>query len=196
MSFCFEKLLPLTSVQITRQLLIRYANGWVAIFNNARRGTNTSATGYLAEVLKTFAVAIGTVPEFCGQDKNARLPHAGALSFTLFGPDPTDFLNRVRSISLANEDGNWSFETEGIPLPFENELSYKSKKIRDRFNIELLTKYLLRMGIMAFEESFYLTSPAILLERSGSLNPLTKNYSIEEALCADGAAWQRHKVFG
>lgn len=179
---CFEKLLPLTSVQITRHILIPCSNGWIAVFNNSRRGTDTAAAGYLAESLKTFAVTVATTPDFNGRFQNEPLPHAGTLDFTLFGSNQTDFLNRIRSISLVNEDGNWSFNTAGHPLTFENETIYKAKKIRDRFNVDVLKTYLAEMGIRAFEEDFYDTKSAALLERRGSLSPLLKTFSIEDAL--------------
>ncbi len=182
LAHCFEKLLPLTSIQIRRHLLIPCSNGWIAFFNNSYRGTDTSAVGYIAKSLRTYAVAVTVVPEFDGRSGGKVSPHAGTIDFTLYGPDKTAYLNMIRSISVENLDGQWSFKTEGIPQSFERESNYEKVKIRDRFNLRIMNDYLSSLGIRAFEESFYDTSRAILLERSGRFNPLMKEYSIEEAL--------------
>lgn len=51
-----------------------------------------------------------------------------------------------RMVRTMNGDPNWNFYTEGEPLPFENMQAYKARRIRDRFNREMLLSYLEHWG--------------------------------------------------
>ena len=79
----------------------------------------------------------------------------GAVEFELFGPEKTDFLNYIRSISAANDGGRWRFATNGTPQPFEKLERYSVKKIADRLTPELLADYCKALEIQLFDEAFY-----------------------------------------
>jgi hypothetical protein len=74
---------------------------------------------------------------------------------SLYGPDPTDWLNRIRTISVANDVGGWRFNSQGQVQPFEQTQRYLKRKIVDRFTIEMLRDYCFALGIDAFNAGFY-----------------------------------------
>jgi hypothetical protein len=91
-------------------------------------------------------------------DRGSTHARRGAAIWELYGPEPTEFLNYVRSVSLVHGSGRWSFDAAGTPQPFESESRYLAERARDRFDLELLTTYLEALGIRAFDEAFYAAS--------------------------------------
>jgi hypothetical protein len=79
----------------------------------------------------------------------------GGVGFTLYGPQTTDWLNRIRHISLANDVSGWEFVVEGEVQAFEQIERYKSRKVTERFTCEMLEQYCDALGIKLFQADFY-----------------------------------------
>jgi hypothetical protein len=170
------RLLPLTSVERRRYLFIPTRSNWTAFLDNGHQGTDAfSHISYLAEKLKCEAVRVTFVPD----DHSERYP---ATILEIFGSDKTDFLNRVRSISVAFDGRKWAFSAEGAVQSFEDIQRYTDRVLKNRFTGELLEAYLRHLGISAFDESFY--SPngeaAVFVEKVGPIAPASREFALTE----------------
>lgn len=180
-----QTLLPLTSVERRRFLFVPTATPWVAYFDNGYQGGDPlSIISYLAKQVQARGLRTVAIPNTIeGEFKTARGQY-GANIFELYGPQDTDFLNYIRSITLANDGGKWVFAQSGTPLPFEDTSLYKARDVKQRFNFDTLQQYLKNLNLFPFEEDFYLpasNNKAILIEKSGPVNPNLKEYSLAEA---------------
>jgi hypothetical protein len=149
------KLLPLTSAERVRMLLIQTASRWTAYFDSGWRGTDS------------FPIIANLAEHRCMGMKVAADPKFGNI-WSVYGPeeigDPELSVNSIRHISATDEGvGNWEFRQAGKPFPFEDVSYYSKRRIRDRFPIELLVQYLARFDIDLFSADFY-RGPAVLLE--------------------------------
>jgi hypothetical protein len=142
-----SRLLPLTSVERRRWLLIPTGSGWTAVFDNGWRGGDAAGLSLSAKKLGCRAVRVVAVPDGGGQ--------CGARIFELYGPAETDFLNYQRTISVANDGGRWRLDRGGTPLPAEDSSWFASRMVKDRFRVEHLAALLGTFGLDAFNESFY-----------------------------------------
>lgn len=79
----------------------------------------------------------------------------GAVQFQLFGPVQTDWLNYIRTISVANDGTRWGFEAGGTPQDFEDPHAYRARRVRDRFTSEMLERYCKALGIELFDVRSY-----------------------------------------
>jgi hypothetical protein len=157
---------------------------WIAYFDNGYRGTDPAAVHYLARRCKCRTIYIVAEPHTLKPGKAQQIGRQGALIFEVYGPEKTDWLNRIREITLANDAGKWIFEESGKPFPFEETDRYKAKRKKDRFTFNLLKQYLEQLGLSPFETNFYLPSSnpsATLVELSGNLPPTSRDVSFEEA---------------
>jgi hypothetical protein len=100
--------------------------------------------------------------------------------FSLYGPQKTDWLNRIRSISARNEGDHWVFESEGEIQPYEKAEHYEKRKTVERFTPELLESYCRALGIEPFDENFY-GSSCLLVETTKRAAPPGPAMSIAEA---------------
>jgi hypothetical protein len=73
----------------------------------------------------------------------------------LYGPNNTDWLNRIRSISVANDVSGWEFVAQGEVQPYEQTENYGKRRIVDRFTPEMLESYCAALGIELFNAGFY-----------------------------------------
>ena len=104
-------------------------------------------------------------------------------SFALYGLG-SDPLRDVRTVNAVNDGGQWVFHEFGDIQPFEETDKYSTKRVKDRFTFDMLKRYLIHLGIDAFNEDFYLPSgnvEAILIEKVGKMFPNLKRYSLLEA---------------
>jgi hypothetical protein len=176
-----EQLLPLTSVIRRRELFVPTTGPWTAYFDNGYRGTDAATPiSQLALRLGCRGLRITSVPNTV-RDRQ-RFGRFGAAIFELYGPERTDWLNRIRSIAAVNDGGSWSFSAQGMVLPFEQPERYTRKKVRERFDHELLRSYLEALGIRAFDSDYYapIGSSAVLLERSGPVAKGEQEYTLEQ----------------
>jgi hypothetical protein len=148
---CLE---PLTGGVRPRELLVRCGDDWTAYFDCGLRGTDAvSAVGHLTSEHHCWGLAIDVVPHTVGLP-GVRHGRMGAVQFELFGPHRTDFLNYVRTVSVAY-DGGWRFHTHGQVQPFEEVGTYRARRVRDRFTSEMLERYCRAVGVDVFNAAAY-----------------------------------------
>jgi hypothetical protein len=172
---------PLTSVEARRFLFVATASSWVAYFDNGYRGTDaTGPMAYLARTMGCRAMRVVAIPHHEPKRANGHWRgRYGATILDLFGPEVKNHANTIRSITMMNDGGKWTFHEMGDRLAFEDPETYKAKRIRDRFPVELLAHYLKQLGLEPFAESFY-RSPAVLVEKHGPCAADMKEYSLDE----------------
>ena len=150
---------PLTT-PLDRYLLIETHSGWTAIFANGLRANDVySSVSYLPTVLGTRGLNVRCTPDRSDAARAGRgkdgLQIYGAVAFALYGPHNTDWLNRIRSVSVANDADGWQFSAAGEVQPYEQVENYEKRKIVDRFMPEMLESYCAALGIDLFNPDFY-----------------------------------------
>jgi hypothetical protein len=164
-----------------RDLFIETQSGWTATFSNGLR-VNSAFTGvsYLPKVLKCRGLDVACVPDRRNKAGRDGLQIYGVTVFTLYGPEETDWLNRIRHISLTNDAGiRRKFVAEGQVQPFELTENYKAKKLSNRFTPEMLEAYCKALDIDVFSSGFY--GGKCLLTRNMSMRAPGPTMSIAEA---------------
>ncbi len=171
---------PLTGRVRPRELLVATAGDWVAYFDCGVRGADpVSAIGYLSRALGCQGLAVTSVPHTAGT--GLEVPgRYGAVQFELFGPLATDFLNYVRTVSVAYDGSGWRFDAAGTVQDFEQVDRYAARRVRDRFTSQMLAEYCAALGVRALEENFY-NHRGALVESAVSISSDAKVLSLEEA---------------
>lgn len=171
-----SSLAPLTTLNARRFLFVPCRGGWTAYFDNQARGADAFLpVSHGAEALQCLGLRV----------RLKRSPLFEARLFELFGPDRTDFLNRVRAILVTKSRGRWRFEEAGAPLSFEDVLTYKSRRVQDRLTPDMLREYAASLGVFAFDEGFYAPERgSVLVELAGPPFPNACHLSLSEAQAA------------
>jgi hypothetical protein len=167
-------LAPLTSVQRERFLFVPTRSPWSAYFDNGHEGADvTTSVSVLAREVGCRGIRAVATPDADGD-------RGGSVIFELYGSEEGEFLNFERTLGVSKEGGRWDFWDEGERLPFEQPESYEAKKVRDRFTIEMLERYLAELGIHPFDEDFYAPdSQGFLVERKGPRVPRVREFPLE-----------------
>jgi hypothetical protein len=172
---------PLTTHARPRELLIQTANpGWTAYFDCGADGTDgVSFVGHLTRTLKCRGVIVSSIPHTFGTalEQPGRL---GAVQFELLGPDDTEFLNYVRTISVAHDGNRWHFEAGGTTQDFEVISHYSARRIKDRFTSGILKEYCQALGLSPFDPTFY-EAMGSLVEIQITLSDQALSLSLEQA---------------
>ena len=162
------KLCPLTTPERRKYLFIPTQDKWVAFFDNGLTGTDRTAPEVLGGKLVAKMVYI-------------TFDHSSEETTFEYYSNVNNNFDLLRSIATINE-GKWSFHQYGSPLFFEKTENYKTRQIKNRFNINLLIEYLEKLGIHGFNENFYLCQQgAVLLEKKGPVFDNTKTLSLLQA---------------
>jgi hypothetical protein len=155
-----DHLLALAPLQmpVGRQLVVGTVGRWTMHADNSRSGGDSvSWVGHLSEVLGCRGVIARHVPP-----SQYRYP---STQFELLGPGGKPPLFYVRTITAGiYDEERWRFEARGEVQPFETVERYGARRIRDRFDRQLLIQYLSSMGIYADDSAFFTT--AILFENA------------------------------
>jgi hypothetical protein len=104
----------------------------------------------------------------------------GAVMFTIYSSQKTDWLNRERSVGVMNDGGVWKFWAEGRVQPFEELERYGSRRLRDRFTYDMLNRYCLALGLCPFDETFY-GQRGVVFNLPGQWNPGDPSMSLDDA---------------
>lgn len=174
---------PLT-VDATRTVVATTReDGWTAILTNfAPGGDPVSALAVLSKMLHTDGLLVGYSPDV-REEPGVRLGRLGARVFTYTRYDPDNerpIAPPTRSIYLARQSGSrWLFEAKGEPLDFEDEDSYRRRRVEDRFAPETLVAYCRALGLDPFDEDFY-PGPCFLVERDVDRDALATVTTFEE----------------
>jgi len=135
-----------------REMVVETRSTWTAYFDNSLiSGDATSRVGVLCEVFECRGVAVACVPH--RQPVGGRGVY-GAVTFDMFAPHRTHFLNYLRSVRLVNND-RWEFHTDGPQQPFEEVETYQSPRLVDRFTPAMAERYCAALGIDIFNDAFY-----------------------------------------
>ncbi len=146
---------PLTTPQ-DRYLLTETRSGWSAIFSNGLRANDVfSPVSHLPTVLKCRGIDVACVPDRSDKNGRTELQIYGTVKFSIYGPNDTDWLNRIRSVSATNDVNGWEFAADGEIQPYEHLENYRRRKIVDRFTPEMLESYCAALGIELFNPDFY-----------------------------------------
>jgi hypothetical protein len=172
---------PLTSVESRRFLFVPTGSRWTAFFDNGHHGPDpTGPMAYLARTMGHRALRVVAIPHHEPRWENGRWRgRYGATILDLFGPNVINHSNTMRSITMMNDGGKWTFDEIGDRLSFENAEVYKARRIRDRFSFELLAYYLKQLGLEPFNEQFY-ELQAVLVEKHGPCAPAMEEYSLQD----------------
>ncbi len=171
---------PLTSHVTPRELVVGTVSSWTAYFDNGIRGPDpVPVMSYLARRMKTRALAISAIPH-TADSVNVERGRYGAVSFELFGPSRTHFLNYIRSVALVFNGRKWEFALGGEPQPFEELDAYRARKVNERFTFEMLDRYCGALGVHPFDESFY-RAEAVLIDRKLSVPVEAMSLTLSEA---------------
>ena len=114
-----------------------------------------SPVSYLSEVLKCRGLDVACIPDRSEIPAKDALQIYGAITFSLYGPEKTDWLNKIRHIGVTNDSSGWEFETDGTIQPYEETESYSKRRLVDRFTPEMLEGYCAALGIRLFDEDFF-----------------------------------------
>jgi len=175
-----SRLDPLTTPW-DKELLISTDSGWIAFFCNGLRSCDPeSPVGHLCTIIPCRGVVVHSVPDRSDVKDPRALRIYGAVSFTLFAPHETDWLNQERHISAMNDGGEWIFHQQGKRQPFEYPERYEVRKISDRFTPEMLEDYCAALGIRLFAEDFY-GGNALLAQIPNQLATGSPVMSLQEA---------------
>lgn len=140
--------------------LSRYAlipiGSWTVLLNNGPQGTDVG----LLPSQAARELGCRAVRAVCVEDSEAAYP---ARILEIFGPDGMEPLRLLRSIVVANDGGEWVFETTGEPLEFERVDQYVGRRKTDRFTSALVHEYLRQLHVPIDLEPVW--AHAILVER-------------------------------
>lgn len=165
-------LLPLTSIERRRTLLVPTSGKWTAYFDNGWRGADAaSVISYLSRTIKCRGVRSCYIP-----DMPNRL---GAVIMEMYSPANTHFINTLRSVCVINEGERWKFYSDGEVQSFEDTEKYKNRIVKNRFTGDMLKDYLSAIGIMAFDDVFYNASSSFIIENIGVIAKNAREYSLD-----------------
>jgi hypothetical protein len=174
------KLLPLTSVERRRVLLIS-SEGWTAYFDNGKNGGDPSSViSFLSRKIGCLGVRAAYVPHSLDREDGIEEGRYGGTIFELFGSEKTEFLNTIRSVACAFDGNKWKFSEFGALQPYENPEKYNNKNIKDKFTPELLQEYLRALGIDAFNEDYFNSGNACLIEKNGPCASAMEEFSLAQ----------------
>jgi hypothetical protein len=146
---------PLTT-PLDRYLLVETRSNWTAIFANGLRVNDLfNPVSYLPLLLNCRGLEVGYAPDRSGSKRKDSIRMWGHTLFALYGPTNTDWLNRIRHLSVSNDVSGWSFSESGEVQPFEEPDAYAKKKIKDRLTIEMLGRYCGALEIQLNQVDFY-----------------------------------------
>lgn len=171
-----SELLPLTSVERRRVLIVPTLSDWTAVFDNGWQGGDAAGLSLPAMELRRRAVRVVCVADVKTQAGYRRY---GGRIFELYGPERTGFMNYVRTMSVTNDGGRWRMDQSGAALPGEDPSWLHARQVKDRFREEHLGSLLMTLGIDAFNPSFY-RSEGLLIERHGPTAAGCCEYQLSE----------------
>jgi len=164
-----HRLEPLMAGARPRELLVSAGDMWTAYFDCSLFGTDAVSTiSHLCSTLLCTGLSVRSKPHTIGQP-GIQQGRSGSVTFELYGPLRTDFLNFVRTVSVVHDGNRWVWDTSGTVQPFEETAAYTARRVRDRFTSEMLERYCQAMGLDVFNPTIY--GPDAVLFQSGVVVP-------------------------
>ncbi len=134
-------LFPLQSHVASRYVFFTLNECWCGMLDNGWRGTDAGVRSVLSRELQIRTIRAVSSEE--RESNSGQIQRYGANIFE-FEDGQT---GAQRQIYCVNDGGKWVFSQRGSPLPFEDQNSFLSRRVRDRFTRESLCEYLLQMGV-------------------------------------------------
>jgi len=170
---------PLTS-PLDRYLLVETRSAWTAIFANGLRVSDVfSPVSFLPTVLKCRGLEVVCVPDRSDGNTKDAFRVYGAVVFSLYGSQQTDWLNRIRHLAVTNDVRGWEFVAQGEIQLFEKTENYQKRRIQERFTPEMLESYCAALGIRLLDADSY--GGKCLLSHTRRTTPAGPTMSISEA---------------
>jgi len=146
---------PLTT-PLDRYLLVETKSNWTAIFANGLRVNDVfSPVSHLPLRLNCRGLEVGYAPDRSKSDRKDLIRMWRHALFALYGPSNTDWLNRIRYLSVSNDVRGWSFSESGDVQQYEELDAYKKRQIQERLTFEMLERYCRALGIEVNQLDFY-----------------------------------------
>jgi hypothetical protein len=172
-----DALLALAPLQTppTREVLARTVDDqWTANLYNSHLGGD-SCSWYMSRVLGCDAVVATHIP--VGQYLYP------VTSLTITSPRAAPPLNQLRYIGAGKYSSKWEFHESGERQAYEELERYKAKRIRDRFDREMLLRYLDALGIHADAPDFWVGGALLqhrvtFTSRTTPLDDIRRQYGI------------------
>jgi hypothetical protein len=121
---------------------------WTAYLNNGMDGGDPTAIApAVARHMGARCVTAQHIPRYG--------PGHAATQLWIDGPEGEPPLMGVRALSAHAEDGRWKWHESGTPQSFEHPERYRSRRIRDRLDRDLLIEYLVALGIHVDDPAFF-----------------------------------------
>lgn len=159
-----QSLSPLSTREIERYLLVATRSEWTAYVDNLLFGTDPSAIAYLSRRMGCMSVYF-YAKSLQREKTEGREVYGGAIVFTVYGPQTaSSATNTIRDVRVFGDLGGWVFRETGTPLSFEDTAAYDVNRVEKRFTMDMLERYLMKMGIRPFDETFYHPTSARLIE--------------------------------
>jgi hypothetical protein len=174
------RLEPLTTPP-TKVLLMETRSRWTAFFDNGLRVSDPeSPVGHLCTITPCRGTVVHCAPDRSERADPLALRIYGVISFRMFVPHQTEWLNQERAVMAMNDGGSWLFSADGVEQPFEEPGRYRARRIADRFTDDMLERYCKALDIAFFDAGFYGTKAAVI-DTIQKLAPGSPVMSLEEA---------------
>ena|ERR1051326_1473077 len=174
------RLEPLTTPP-TKVLLMETCSRWTAFFDNGLQMSDPeSPVGHLCTIIPCRGVVVHCAPDRSHTADRDAIRIYGIVSFRMFTPHATSWLNQERGVVAMNDGGSWLFSANGAEQPFEEPARYRARRVVERFTDEMLGCYCKALGIEFFDEAFY--GPNIsVIDTIQKLAPGSPVMSLKEA---------------
>ena len=131
----------------TKTLIVEAGNGWSASFHYGDSGN--SAFDVAARYLQCRSLHTGYSPHL---RHHGEILGYGSCSFWLYDHARGEIGTRTLQASYQSR---WDMHMSGTPQPFEEKERYQRKKVRERFDLEMLNRYCNALNIRRNDPTFY-----------------------------------------
>jgi hypothetical protein len=179
--------LPPLSAEKRRCIFVSTRSGWTAFFQSGIQGSDPfPVMNHLTKLLDVDSMRICTTPPAAVHP---------ACIWEVYAPESRGGVPPLlyrRAVSVASEDGRWSFHASGQPFPFEELAAYSVRRKRDRFTPSMLRQYLAHFDLFPFEDDFFSppgSPPSALIECANRWDTPPADFTLEEVRA--GLPWRR-----
>jgi hypothetical protein len=133
-----------------KALVVECQGEWTAVFD---QGADLTNTAHFATELRTLGVRTSYSPHVRGEGQIIRY---GNTAFWMTDGSRKDLrpLCVLRSIQASYQSG-WQWDISGEPQAWEDTERYARRRVRERFDLELMNQYCRALGIRRDEAAFY-----------------------------------------
>ena len=130
-----------------KTLIVEAGNGWTASFHQGDSISHAFDTA--ARYLRCRSLHTGYAPHL---RHNGEILGYGSCAFWLYDHARGEMGTRTLQASYQSR---WDMHMSGTPQPFEETERYQRKKVRERFDLEMLNRYCNALNIRRNDPTFY-----------------------------------------